>query len=101
RRAIAIDPQFARAHGDLAGTLALTSAYAELPVGRFREEIETLIARALELDPRSVSAWHARGLLAYVEEKPDEAIEAFRTAQQIDPNAAASLAMLGRTLYYQ
>ncbi|HEX2139531.1 MAG TPA: tetratricopeptide repeat protein [Woeseiaceae bacterium] len=101
RRAIEIDPGFARAYGDLAGTLALTSAYAEKPLEQFRGEIQALAARALELDPRSATAWHARGLLAYLSHDPDEAIEAFTTAQRLDPNAANSLAMLGRSLYYQ
>ena len=101
RRAIDIDPEFARAYGDLAGTLALTSAYSESPIERVREEILALIDRALELDPRSASAWHGRGLLAYLEGEPDEAIEAFTTAYEVDPNAASSVAMLGRTLYYQ
>lgn len=101
RRAIEIDPGFARAYGDLAGTLALTSAYAEQPIEQVRDEILALAARALELDPRSVPAWHARGLLAYLSDDPDQAIEAFTTAQRIDPNAANSLLMLGRTLYYK
>jgi adenylate cyclase len=101
RRAIEIDPEFARAYGDLAGTLALTSAYAETPIDQVRDEILALIAEALELDQRSASAWHGRGLLAYLEGKPEEAIEAFTKAYEVDPNAATSVAMLGRTLYYQ
>ena len=101
RRAIEIDPEFARAYGDLAGTLALTSAYSESPIERVREDVLALADRALELDPRSASAWHGRGLLAYLEGEPDEAIEAFTMAYEADPNAATSVAMLGRTLYYQ
>ncbi|HNP37261.1 MAG TPA: tetratricopeptide repeat protein, partial [Woeseiaceae bacterium] len=101
RRALEIDPGFARAYADLAGTLALTSAYAEQPIEPYREEILALAARALELDPRTAQAWHARGLLAYVSDDPNEAIEAFTMVLRIDPNAANALAMLGRTLYYQ
>jgi TolB-like protein/Tfp pilus assembly protein PilF len=101
RRAIQFDPAFARAYGDLAATLALSSAYGESQIGQVRDEIQKLIGQALKLDPRTASAWHARGLLAYVENSPEEAIDAFATAYRLDPNAAPSLAMLGRTLYYQ
>ncbi|HEX7034238.1 MAG TPA: winged helix-turn-helix domain-containing protein [Pseudomonadales bacterium] len=99
-RAIEIDPEFARAHADLAGTLALISAYGERPIAQVRAEIVALVDRALTIDPHLAGAWHARGLLAYVENRPEDAIEAFSTAVRMDPNAAGSITMVGRTLYY-
>lgn len=101
RKAIDIDPQFARAHGDLATTVALATLYAEQPIEQVRGEIEALVERALELDPRASSAWHARGLLEYGENRFDDAILAFAEAHRLDPNNAGALTMHGRTLYVQ
>jgi TolB-like protein/DNA-binding winged helix-turn-helix (wHTH) protein len=100
RRAIELDPAFARAHGALASTLALSTMYTDVHIGDISDEIESLIERALVLDPRSSSAWHARGLLAYARGLPDDAIEAFAAAHKLEPGNAGSLAMQGRTLYW-
>jgi TolB-like protein/DNA-binding winged helix-turn-helix (wHTH) protein/Tfp pilus assembly protein PilF len=100
RKAVAIDPGFARGHADLATTLALATMYAERPIAEVRDEIEASIARALELNPTSSAAWHARGLLAYGENLPDDAMQAFARAHQLDPHNAGSLAMHGRVLYW-
>ncbi len=100
RRAIRFDPDFARAHAGLAETLALTSQYAERPIADFRAEIEAGIERALELDPRCSAAWHARGLLAFYENRFPDALEAFQAAQSLDPNATGSISMQAWTLRF-
>lgn len=100
RRAIDVDPDFARAHAGLAETLALTSQYAERPIARMAPDIEAGIARALELDPRCAEAWHARGLLAFYENRLADALEAFHTAQSLDPNATGSISMQAWTLRF-
>jgi TolB-like protein/DNA-binding winged helix-turn-helix (wHTH) protein/Tfp pilus assembly protein PilF len=100
RKAVGIDPGFARGHADLGATLALAAMYAERPIAEARDEIEASIARALELNPTSSAAWHARGLLAYGENRPDDALQAFAHAHQLDPHNAGSLAMHGRVLYW-
>lgn len=99
RKAIELDPEFARAHGGLASTLVLAALYADQPLADSRSEIESSIERALVLDPRSAAAWHARGLLAYSDGNVDAAIEAFASAHRFDPNDAGALGMHGRTLY--
>ncbi|NGX17042.1 winged helix-turn-helix domain-containing protein [Wenzhouxiangella sp. XN24] len=101
RKAVELDPQFARGHADLATTVALATIYADRPMAEARDEIEASIARALELDPASSPAWHARGLLAFGEQRMDDAIQAFGRAHQLDPNNAGALGMHGRTLYAQ
>ena len=98
RRAIDIDPDFARAHAGLAETLALTSQYDELPIASVRAEIEGLIEKALELDPRCTMAWHARGLLAFYESRYSDALEAFTTERILDPNAIGAFGMQAWTL---
>lgn len=98
RRAIELDPQFARAHAGLAETLALTGQYAEQPISGFHAEIEALIRTALQLDPRCTLAYHARGLLAFYENRLPDALEAFATVQALDPNAIGSISMQAWTL---
>lgn len=98
RRAIDIDPGFARAHAAVAETLALTSQYADLPIANVRAEIEAHIETALNLDPRCAIAWHARGLLAFYESRLTDALGAFAIAQELDPNAIGTIGMQAWTL---
>ncbi|HEX7062940.1 MAG TPA: winged helix-turn-helix domain-containing protein [Woeseiaceae bacterium] len=98
RRAIDLDPGFARAYAGLAETLALTSQYAELPIAAVRNEVEGLAAKALELDQNCAAAWHARGLLAFYENRLTDALEAFRIEVSLDPNLTGAITMQAWTL---
>lgn len=98
RRAIELDPEFARPYAGLAETLALTSQYAGRPIADTRDEIETLIAKSQELDPDSSLSWHASGLLAFYENRMTDALDAFGTAQELNPNAIGSIGMRAWTL---
>ncbi len=98
RHAIELDPEFARPYAGLAETLALTSQYAGRPIADTRDEIEALIAKSRELDPRSALPWHAQGLLAFYEDRLADALDAFGTAQELDPNAIGSIGMRAWTL---
>lgn len=99
RQAVSIDPGFARAHAELASTLALWAFYSAQPIESLRQEIEALIERALELNPRSSEAWHARGNVAHVMWRAEDAVQAFTKAHELNPNYAGTIGMLGRTLY--
>ncbi len=98
RRAIELDPAYARAYAGLAETLALRSQYAERPIVEVRDEIDALVEQALALAPQSGGAWHARGLLAFYENRLEDALEAFETAHRLDPNAVGSIGMQAWTL---
>ena len=43
------------------------------------------VDRALTLNPNSAHAWMARGLVSYRENRPEEAIEAFKRAVRLSP----------------
>lgn len=98
RRAIELDPGFARAHAGLAQTLALTSQYAAVPVAEVGPAAETHAAEALALDPGCAEAWHARGLVAFYETRFGDALEAFETAHRLDSSATGSVSMQAWTL---
>ncbi len=92
--AIALDPDFAEAHGNRANLLA----QADLP-----EEALKSFDRAVALDPTSAPDWINRGALLQEMGRHDEALESYDKALVLMPkephfllNRANALVMLGR-----
>jgi adenylate cyclase len=84
RRAIELDPNYARAHAGLA------DCESELYMGSYAdvapEAILAASARALELDPDLAEAHASRGLALSTLERHDEAEQEFKAAMRLDPN---------------
>lgn len=100
-RAIALDPDFARAHANLALT------YGQDVVFRHTEQPELWIRRGLaaaanaEALDNSISQLHfARAVLYLAQRNHDDAIMAAYRAIQLDPNYADGYAVLAQALSY-
>ncbi len=83
RRAIALDPHFARAHEGLAGTL-LTTGVADLMQRGVFKEARAEAERALELDPSLAGATGILGCLDAMEGRWVSANAHFRAAIRLD-----------------
>lgn len=79
QRAVELDPALADAHLSLGGTLFL-----------FRwnwAETEAEISRAIELDPKLYQAVHLRAKILNVLNRPEEAIQTEKAAEELNPFA--------------
>jgi len=92
QRAIALNPDYAMAHGWYGWTLGNT--------GRSEESIAEA-KRALELDPLSLYANSFLGIAFYYARRYDQAIEQFRKALELDPNSSFSHSFLGLAYVYK
>jgi len=82
RRALAIDPDYAEAHLNLADTLISSGTPGEaLPH----------LQRTVELDPSRAQAWNVLGLLLMQRGRLDDALEHFGTALELRPDDARTL----------
>ena len=97
QRAVALDPEFAEAHAEL----AIIQAFEETPeaMGRARASVK----RALQLKPRLVRARAAEGLLLMKARPPDlaGAERVLREVLDQDPNMSDALNWLQSVLYQQ
>ena len=95
-RAIAVDPDFADAHADLAHHLINESEFGVAPS---HETIQLAIRSAetaIKLDPDSSSAHYALAKLKLFEDDRDGFAAAAKTALELSPNSAILLADIGR-----
>lgn len=86
RKAVAVDPQFAKAHIALAGLL--------ISQGKF-DQAEQPIRQALELKPDSADAHLCLGFSLILMKKQVEGEQEFRKAYNLDPDDARPLERLG------
>jgi serine/threonine-protein kinase len=94
QRAIALDPQHARARASLAETLRLGAIYGALSPNEAISRAKAEISRALELDPRLAEAVGTAAVIAYaLEHDTDAAIGLWERALQLDPNLAEARVM--------
>ncbi len=84
RKAIEIDPRYARAHAGMSDCYSFLFQVAERSEAN-RLQAETAAARALELDPDLAEAHVARGVALSLNQRFDEADAAFETALRLDP----------------
>jgi TolB-like protein/predicted Zn-dependent protease len=100
RRAIEIDPDYARAHANLA------LSYGQAVVFRLGEDMSSLdIAlreahQAVELDPALPQAQFALAVVQLSARNHDAATAAARQSVKLDPNYADGYAVLAQTLAY-
>ena len=84
RKAVELDPSYARAYAGLAdaGSFLYINQHADVTI----EEILAASAKALELDPGLAEAYAARGLALQISGRSQEAIVAFERAIALNPN---------------
>ena len=90
-QALALDPNFARAHAHLAASLLFKRAYDSNSAAEdaLMRRAETSIHRALALDPNLSEAYDAQGNLLSITGRPG-AEEAYRRAIELNPNNASA-----------
>jgi TolB-like protein/DNA-binding winged helix-turn-helix (wHTH) protein/Tfp pilus assembly protein PilF len=99
QRAVALDPNFARAH------IQITNAYANMVMNGWvsREIAEAparrAVARALMLDPSSSAAYRARGFLMDALGELSDSEADYLHAIELDPDNAYTYANYGQLLY--
>jgi len=107
REALAIAPDFARAHAALADVWMIR-AITDGKLSEYRQRaapvippIEAEVRRALELDPESAEAHATLGFLRQLQHQPDEALRLLRRSVELNPNYATGHHWLAGTLAYQ
>ncbi|HEY8549882.1 MAG TPA: protein kinase [Vicinamibacterales bacterium] len=96
-RAVALDPQYGRAHLELGAAYAAKADYLVMP--ELRERARTSLLRALQLLPDSVRAWRELGGVLLGMGQEAQGFSALERALQIDGNDAGALAAMGRALF--
>ena len=85
-KAIALDPDYALAHAELAITTLLLSIYGDLDKKDAIVQAQAHVERALTLDPKLAEAHAAAGFLLMESNAWNEAATALEQAIQINPN---------------
>jgi TolB-like protein len=90
KKAIEIDPEYARAHAELAiATLFLNrGGYGDLPLLEAISRATPHAGQAMALDPALAESHAATGMLRYLQQRPVEALAHYEKAIQINPNYA-------------
>jgi serine/threonine protein kinase/tetratricopeptide (TPR) repeat protein len=96
-RAIALDPNYARAHLELATACATKADYLGLP--ELHEKALPSFRRALELRPGLVRAWRELGSSLVMLGREGEGLQAIRRALELDPGDAGTLGAMGRAAF--
>lgn len=99
-RAIAIDPDYARAHAGLADCHSLLYVYWD-PCQTNLEQAGLSSARALELDDKLAEAHMARGLAVSLRKQYEQAEQAFQRAIELDPTLFEARYFYGRACLAQ
>jgi len=100
RRAIEIDPGYARAYAGLADCYSCLHMYWEASEDNLREA-DTASRKALELDPDLAEAHASRGLAVSLRREFDQARKEFETAIRLDPNIFEAYYYCARNYYAQ
>ena len=93
-RALALDPDYARAHMMLGATLDLKGDYLTTP--ELSERALVALDRALALRPDSAEVWRYRGGAFSSLGRDQEALAAFEMALGLNPTDASSQSGIGR-----
>jgi tetratricopeptide (TPR) repeat protein len=98
RRAIDIDPSFARAHAGFAdATCFIVKHFAH--DDDLLEEADAASRRALEIDPESAEAHTSRGVVLWLHERVEEADREFEKAIELDPKLFEAYWMYGLSCF--
>jgi len=97
-KAIELDPEFALAYAGLASTLLL--GYANVDQTEAETRAETLVERAMALDPTLAESQAAAGSLAWNQGDRKNALSHFEQAIRINPNYAEVYAWMAMILQY-
>jgi len=100
QRAIDLDPQYAAAYSGMADSILVAADYnSESHDGKLSaaetERVETLIKKALSLNPDDSEANASRGLLAQMQDDSDTADAYLRRALEFNPNNSMARMWLG------
>jgi len=96
--AIAIDPDFAKAHAGLAMAWAVIQAYEDISPDLTHQQTQVAAKRALALDPDNAEALAALGIIARYESRYDDALQLYHRAIALNPSFATAYQWLGGTL---
>ncbi len=101
RKAMEVDPDYARAYAITAFTLALEVAFGWSPdPERDLKMADELVVKALRLNPLTDQAYLARGLSLRSQRRYEEAIAAFQKAIELSPNSADGYSMVSLTYVF-
>ena len=91
-KAIELDPDYAMAYVGLASSTYLKANYSRprQDVSTVSAQVQSLIDKALSLDPLSGEAWAALGLLRRAQGKNEEAEKYYLKAIELSPNHATA-----------
>jgi len=98
RRAIELDPNFARAHAGLAYSLILLTVYTDVQHAPTLDKAQQSVDTALKLDPGLSDAWAAAGMIAGGRGQHADAEKLLRRAVELDPNNSKALLALAQQL---
>ncbi len=97
-KAITLDPDYARAHAELAMAYLLLSSYGDLTTAEAIAKSMPHIDRAMVLDSNLAEAYAATGLLLSAQENPEDAFTYHIQAIRINPNYSIAHTWKGMTL---
>ena len=100
RKAIEIDPTFARAYAGLADSESMIAQWIER-TPEHMEAADRASRKALELAPELPESHASRGFALSINGEYEEAAENFEKALQLDPDHYDSLYLYGRARYAQ
>jgi len=101
KQAVALDPDFARAHAALAIARILQVDFGNFPVASSAHDAQTEADIALALQPQLAEAHAAKGLIDFYLGHPQPAAVALRHATALCPNFAQAHLWLGRVAQSQ
>jgi TolB-like protein/Tfp pilus assembly protein PilF len=85
-RAIALDPDYALAHAELALATLLQGLYSDLTNAESIARAAPYVERVIALDPTLAEAHAANGMLMWAQDNLDQTLTHFAHAIQINPN---------------
>jgi len=85
-KAIALDPDYALAHAELALATLLLPTYGDLTFAESKARAAPHVERAMALDPNLAEAYAAKGYFLWGQGANEESLTAFERAIQINPS---------------
>ncbi len=96
-RAVALDPQYARAHTELGVAYSTKADY--LAMADLRPRAEASLRRAIDLHPEDVRAWRELGQALIAMGREREGFDAVTRAVELAPDDYGAIGSMGRALF--